>query len=117
MNNNLNKSLREKEVEKKKIYIKVQIDRATTTLAASTSYVRFQNGLSKAIVSIRKPIRTFSTGGQLVAGRCLYSNEVNKAHAKDSFLPCEASALFQQVKESRDRIGVKTNGVKLVIRR
>jgi len=37
MKNNLNKSLREKEVEKKKIYIKVQIDRATTTLAASTS--------------------------------------------------------------------------------
>ena len=30
-----------------------------------------------------------------VAGRCLYSNEVN--NVKDSFLPCEASALFQQV--------------------
>jgi hypothetical protein len=28
MKNNLNKSLREKEVEKKEIYIKVQIDRA-----------------------------------------------------------------------------------------
>jgi hypothetical protein len=50
MKNNLNKSLREKEVEKKNIY-KCKIDRATTTLAASTSYVRFQNGLSKAIVS------------------------------------------------------------------
>ena len=64
-------------------------------LAASTSYAGFQNGLSKAIVSIRKPIRTFSTGGQFVAGRCLYSNEVN--NVKDSFLPCEASVLFQQV--------------------
>jgi hypothetical protein len=51
----------------------VQIDRAaTSTLAASTSYARFQNGLSKAIVSITKPIRRFSTGGQFVAGICLY---------------------------------------------
>jgi hypothetical protein len=77
MKNNLNKSLREKEVEKKrKIYIKVQIDRAAaSTLAASTSYAGLQNGLSKAIVSIRKPIRTFSTGGQFVAGRYLYSNK------------------------------------------
>ena len=64
-------------------------------LAASTSYAGFQNGLSKAIVSIRKLIWTFSTGSQFVAGRCLYSNEVN--NVKDSFLPCEASALFQQV--------------------
>ena len=62
---------------------------------AGTSYARFQNGLSKAIVSIRKPIRSFSTGGQFVAGRCLYLNEVN--NVKDSFLQCEASALFQQV--------------------
>jgi hypothetical protein len=45
-------------VEKKKIYIKVQIDRTITTLAASTSYVGFQNGPSKAIVSIRKPIHS-----------------------------------------------------------
>ena len=66
-------------------------------LAASTSYVRFQNGLSKAIVSIRKQIWTFSTGSQLVAGRCLYSNDSEVNNAKDSFLPCEASALFQQV--------------------
>jgi hypothetical protein len=73
----------------------VQIDRAAaSTLAASTSYAGFQNGLSKAIVSIRKPIRTFSTGGQFVAGRCLYSNEVN--NVKDSFLPCEASPSFSK---------------------
>jgi len=70
MKNNLNKNLREKEVN---IYIKVQIDRAaTSTLAASTSYAGFQNGLSKAIVSIRKPIQMFS----IVAGRCLYSNGI-----------------------------------------
>jgi hypothetical protein len=31
-----------------------------------TSYVEFQNSLSKAIFSIRKPIQIFSTGGQLV---------------------------------------------------
>jgi hypothetical protein len=68
---------------------------ATSTLAAS--YARFQNGLSKAIVSIIKPIETFSTGSQFVAGRCLYSNEVN--NVKDSFLPCKALALFQQVTE------------------
>ena len=37
-----------------------------------------------------------STGGQSVAGRFSYSNEVN--NVKDSFLPCEALALFQQVK-------------------
>ena len=74
----------------------MQIDRAaTSTLAASASYARFQNSLSKAIVSIRKPIETFSTGGQFVAGRCLYSNEVN--NVKDLFLLCEASALFRQV--------------------
>ncbi len=91
MKNNLNKSLREKEVEKKKkIYKLIELP-----LAASTSYAKFQNGTSKAIVSIRKPIWTFSMGGQFVAGRCLYPNEVN--NVKDSFLPCEASALFQQV--------------------
>ena len=74
----------------------MQIDRAaTSTLAASTSYAGFQNGLSKAIVSIRKPIWTFSTGGQFVAGRYLYSNKVN--NVKDLFLPCKALALFQQV--------------------
>src|SRR5882724_13221824 len=67
---------------------------ATSTLAAS--YARFQNGLSKAIVSIIKLIETLSTGDQFVAGRCLYSNEVN--NVKDSFLPCKASALFQQVR-------------------
>jgi hypothetical protein len=72
----------------------VQIDHYT----ASTSYVGFQNGLSKAIGSIRKPIRKFSTGGQLVGRRCLYSNEVN--NVKDLFLPCEASALFEQVAQS-----------------
>jgi hypothetical protein len=66
---------------------------ATSTLAAS--YAGFQNGLSKAIVSIIKPIETFSTGGQFVTGRHLYSNEVN--NVKDSFLPCKALALFQQV--------------------
>jgi hypothetical protein len=60
----------------------------TSTLAAS--YAGFQNGLSKAIVSIIKPIKTFSTGGQFVAGRCLYSNEVN--NVKDLLLPCKASA-------------------------
>ena len=77
----------------------MQIDRAAaSTLAASTSYAGLQNGLSKAIVSIRKPIRTFSTGGQFVAGRCLYLNEVN--NVKDLFLPCEALALFQQVIQS-----------------
>ncbi len=32
--NNLNKNLREKEVKKKKIYIKVQIDRAATSGAS-----------------------------------------------------------------------------------
>jgi hypothetical protein len=38
MKNNLNKSLREKEVEKKKkIYIKVQIDRAATSTLAATN--------------------------------------------------------------------------------
>jgi hypothetical protein len=66
---------------------------ATSMLAAS--YAKFQNGLSKAIVSIIKPIETFSTGDQFVAVRCLYSNEVN--NVKDSFLLCKASALFQQV--------------------
>jgi len=50
MKNNLNKSLREKEVN---IYIKVQIDRAATSMLTGTSYARFQNGLSKAIVSIK----------------------------------------------------------------
>jgi len=61
----------------------------------AASYAKFQNGLSKAIVSIIKPIETFSTGDQFVAVRCLYSNEVN--NVKDSFLLCKASALFQQV--------------------
>ena len=84
----------------------MQIDRAaTSTLAASTSYARFQNGLSKAIVRIRKPLRSFSTGGQFVAGRCLYSNEVN--NVKDSFLPCEASALFQQVEGLDTNFGLE----------
>ena len=64
-------------------------------LMLTASYAGFQNGLSKAIVSIIKPIETLSTGDQFVAGRCLYSNEVN--NVKDSFLPCEASALFQQI--------------------
>ena len=53
----------------------------------------------RQIVSVRKPTldqyRHFSTGGSLVAGRFLDSNEVN--NVKDSFLPCEAPALFQQV--------------------
>jgi hypothetical protein len=35
-------------------------------LPVSTSYVGFQNGPSKAIVSIRKPIQTFSTGVEQV---------------------------------------------------
>ena len=47
----------------------MQIDRAATSTLAGTSYARFQNGLSKAIVSIKKPIETFSTGGQFVAGK------------------------------------------------
>ena len=51
----------------------MQIDRAATSmLAASTSYAGFQNGLYKAIVSIRKPIQTFSTGGQF--GMILFRN-------------------------------------------
>jgi hypothetical protein len=82
-------------VEKKKIYIKVQIDRATNMLTASTSYVRFQNGLSKAIVSIRKQIWTFSTGGQLVAGRCLYSNDSEVNNVKDSFLPIQIACVHE----------------------
>ena len=40
-------------------------------------------------------------GGQFVAGRCLYPNEVN--NVKDTFLPCEALALFQQVVLSQVR--------------
>jgi hypothetical protein len=43
------------------------VDRAATSMLAGTSYARFKNGLSKAIVSIRKPIQSFSTGGQFVA--------------------------------------------------
>jgi hypothetical protein len=61
----------------------------------------------RQIVSVRKPIldqyRHFSTGGSLVAGRFLDSNEVN--NAKDSFLPCEAPALFQQVKLHANHFG------------
>ena len=53
----------------------------------------------RQIVSVRKPTldqyRHFSTGGSLVAGRFLDSNGVN--NVKDSFLPCEALALLQQV--------------------
>ena len=85
----------------------MQIDHYT----ASTSYVGFQNGLSKAIGSIRKPIRKFSTGGQLVGGRCLYSNEVN--NVKDLFLPCEASALLQQVVVVQGFTGVVSRARKL----
>ena len=81
----------------------MQIDRAATSmLAASTSYAGFQNGLSKAIVSIRKPIWTFSTGGQFVAGRCLYSNKVN--NVKDSFLLCKASVLFYLVNDEHTSV-------------
>src|SRR6266436_2619139 len=75
-----------------RLYTVAHVFLMTSTLAAS--YAKFQNGLSKAIVSIIKPIETFSTGDQFVAVRCLYSNEVN--NVKDSFLLCKASALFQQ---------------------
>jgi hypothetical protein len=44
--------------------------------------VEFQNWVSES-------------GGQLIAGRCLDSNEIN--NVKDLFLPCKASALCQQV--------------------
>ena len=63
----------------------------------TASYAKFQNGLSKAIVSIIKPIETFSTGGQFVAGRCLYSNEVN--NVKDSFCRAKHRPSFSK---SRD---------------
>ena len=53
------------------------------------------------MVCLRQLLVSFSTGDQFVAVRCLYSNEVN--NVKDSFLPCEASALFQQVVLSQVR--------------
>jgi hypothetical protein len=55
--------------------------------------------LSKTIVSQKTD--TFLTGGQLVAGIYLDLNNYEANNAlKDSFLPCEASALFQQVMNS-----------------
>jgi hypothetical protein len=52
----------------------------------------------RQIVSVRKPIldqyRHVSTGGSLVAGRFLDSNEVN--NVKDLFLPCKALASFSK---------------------
>ena len=89
MKNNLKKKLKRKRGGN--IYVKCKL----IELPLVTTSTSYEKGLSKAIVSIRKLIQTFSTGGQFVAGRCLYSNKINDV--KDSFLPCQASALFQQV--------------------
>jgi hypothetical protein len=72
--------------------------------AISTNYVGFKNGPSKTIVSIRKPIQTFSTGGQLVTGRCLYSNKVNDT--KDLFLPCEHRPSFSKLVNRMAKVNV-----------